>query len=112
MTAPFERLESNSRTYCRKFPVLFTAARGHTLWDENGRAYLDFLSGAGALNYGHHHPALKAALLEYLAGDGPVHALDLYTAAKARLLKLFEVVGLEDPWVSAQRRRLSAILFT
>tara|TARA_R110000782_G_scaffold78276_1_gene154851 strand:+ start:47023 stop:47952 length:930 start_codon:yes stop_codon:yes gene_type:complete len=33
-------------------------------------------------------------------------------AAKAQLLKLFEAVGLEDPWVSTQRRRLSAILFT
>ena len=33
-------------------------------------------------------------------------------AARAQLLKLFEVVGIEDPWVSAQRRRLSAVLFT
>ena len=32
-------------------------------------------------------------------------------AARAQLLKLFEVVGLMDPWVSQQRRRLSAILF-
>ncbi|MEH3122653.1 MAG: tetratricopeptide repeat protein [Sphingomonas phyllosphaerae] len=32
-------------------------------------------------------------------------------AARQQLLKLFEVVGLEDPWVSAQRRKLSAILF-
>jgi putative thioredoxin len=32
-------------------------------------------------------------------------------AARQQLLKLFEVVGLEDSWVSAQRRRLSAILF-
>ena len=32
-------------------------------------------------------------------------------AARARLLKLFEAAGLEDPWVSAQRRKLSAILF-
>ncbi len=31
--------------------------------------------------------------------------------ARQQLLKLFEVVGIEDPWVSAQRRRLSAILF-
>ena len=31
--------------------------------------------------------------------------------ARQQLLKLFEVVGLEDPWVSAQRRKLSAILF-
>ena len=32
-------------------------------------------------------------------------------AARQQLLKLFEFVWLEDPWVSAQRRRLSAILF-
>ncbi|MBB5713522.1 putative thioredoxin [Sphingomonas aerophila] len=31
--------------------------------------------------------------------------------ARAQLLKLFEVVGLMDPWVAAQRRRLSAVLF-
>ena len=32
-------------------------------------------------------------------------------AARKRLLTLFEATGLEDPWVGAQRRRLSAILF-
>jgi len=32
-------------------------------------------------------------------------------AARQQLLKLFEVVGLMDPWVSTQRRRLSAVLF-
>ena len=31
--------------------------------------------------------------------------------ARTQLLKLFEVVGLMDPWVAAQRRRLSAVLF-
>jgi putative thioredoxin len=33
-------------------------------------------------------------------------------AARKRLLQLMEVAGLEDPWAAAQRRRLSAILFT
>jgi putative thioredoxin len=33
-------------------------------------------------------------------------------AARQRLLQLMEVVGLEDPWAGAQRRRLSAVLFT
>jgi putative thioredoxin len=33
-------------------------------------------------------------------------------AARKRLLQFLEVVGLEDPWAGAQRRRLSAILFT
>lgn len=32
-------------------------------------------------------------------------------AAKAKLLQIFEAVGLEDPWVSGQRRKLSLLLF-
>ena len=32
-------------------------------------------------------------------------------AAKAKLLQIFEAVGLEDPWVAAMRRKLSLILF-
>jgi len=32
-------------------------------------------------------------------------------AARTQLLKLFEAIGLEDPWVSATRRKLSAALF-
>jgi putative thioredoxin len=32
-------------------------------------------------------------------------------AAKAKLLQIFEAVGLEDPWVAATRRRLSLLLF-
>jgi putative thioredoxin len=32
-------------------------------------------------------------------------------AAKARLLEIFALIGLEDPWVAATRRKLSAILF-
>ena len=32
-------------------------------------------------------------------------------AAKERLLEIFALIGLEDPWVAATRRKLSAILF-
>jgi putative thioredoxin len=32
-------------------------------------------------------------------------------AARAKLLEIFEAVGLEDPWVSATRRKLSTVLF-
>jgi putative thioredoxin len=32
-------------------------------------------------------------------------------AARQRLLKLIEAVGLEDPWSGTQRRKLSTILF-
>ncbi len=32
-------------------------------------------------------------------------------AARARLLQIFEAIGLEDPWVAATRRKLSTVLF-
>jgi putative thioredoxin len=32
-------------------------------------------------------------------------------AARAKLLQMFEAVGIEDPWVTAQRRKLSLLLF-
>ncbi len=51
--------------------------------------------------------AAAATLLAMIADDRAWND----GAAKAQLLKLFEVVGLEDPWVSTQRRKLSAILF-
>ncbi len=84
---PFDRLESEVRSYCRSFPALFTTARGATLTDAEGRTWLDFFAGAGALNYGHNPPEVKAALLDYLASDGITHALDLHTTAKAAFLE-------------------------
>ena len=32
-------------------------------------------------------------------------------AARAKLLQMFEAIGLEDPWVAATRRKLSTVLF-
>jgi len=86
----FERLESEVRSYSRDWPTVFTRARGTRLWDEQGRSYLDFFAGAGALNYGHNPPALKSRLLEYLAGDGVVHGLDTMTVAKRAFLERFD----------------------
>jgi diaminobutyrate-2-oxoglutarate transaminase len=85
-----ERLESEVRTYCRSFPTVFDTARGVWLTDRRGRRFLDFFAGAGALNYGHNHPVLKEALIEYLASDGITHSLDMATAAKIRFLDTFE----------------------
>lgn len=86
----FDRLESQVRSYCRSFPTVFTTARGARLTNESGESYLDFFSGAGALNYGHNHPALKSALLDYLQSDGVTHSLDMHTVAKREFLETFE----------------------
>jgi diaminobutyrate-2-oxoglutarate transaminase len=86
----YERRESNVRSYCRSFPTEFTTAVGCTLTDATGRHYLDFFAGAGALNYGHNHPRLKQALVDYVMSDGLTHGLDLHTAAKTAFLQEFE----------------------
>lgn len=53
-------------TYARK-PVLFVRGEGMRLYDDDGREYLDFVSGIGAVNLGHAHPAVTAALTEQAA---------------------------------------------
>ncbi|MET8982235.1 diaminobutyrate--2-oxoglutarate transaminase [Streptomyces sp. NPDC004539] len=93
--AVFERHESNVRSYCRSFPVVFERAQGCHLWDASGRRYVDLLCGAGALNYGHNPPEMVKRVVEYLTAGGPVHSLDLHTAAKAEFLERFAEVILE-----------------
>lgn len=85
----YDGLESEVRSYCRSFPASFTTARGAVLHADDGRSYLDFLAGAGALNYGHNHPRIKRAVLDHLEADGLVTGLDLHTSAKARFLDAF-----------------------
>jgi diaminobutyrate-2-oxoglutarate transaminase len=94
-TNVFDDLESEVRSYCRSWPVVFDTARGSRITDIDGRSYLDFFAGAGALNYGHNPPELKAPLLEYLARDGVTHGLDMYTVAKSEFLRTFTDVVLE-----------------
>ncbi|WP_438010590.1 diaminobutyrate--2-oxoglutarate transaminase [Sorangium sp. So ce321] len=86
----FEARESNVRLYCRKFPVVFSRARGSEVFDTSGKRYIDFLSGAGALNYGHNNEHLKRRLVDYLSSDGIVHALDTHTVAKREFLEQFQ----------------------
>ena len=91
----FERLESEVRGYIRAFPVVFSKAHGATLEAEDGTQYIDFFSGAGALNYGHNNPLLKQRLLAYVESDGLLHGLDMATVAKRELLETFERVILK-----------------
>ena len=91
----FEERESAVRSYCRTWPKVFDQASGSYLYDEDGAAYLDFFTGASALNYGHNNPALKRALLDYLAGDRVIHSLDMYTVAKSEFLTALDELILQ-----------------
>jgi diaminobutyrate-2-oxoglutarate transaminase len=88
----FERLESEVRSYCRHFPCVFTTAAGSCMTAEDGREFVDFLAGAGALNYGHANPKLKQAVIDYVSNDGVVHGLDIATAARREFLETFDEV--------------------
>ena len=89
-TSVFETIESNVRSYCRSFPTVFTKAKGSVMVDEDGKEYIDFFAGAGALNYGHNPDAINARLIAYLQSDGIVHSMDMYTAPKREFLEYFQ----------------------
>lgn len=45
-------------------PVVFSRAQGTSVWDPEGRHYLDFLSAYSAVNQGHCHPKIVEALVD------------------------------------------------
>ena len=86
----FDRMESSVQSYARAIPQVFAKGKGSYVYDQEGNAYLDFLCGAGSLNYGHNHPYLKQKLIDYISVDGITHSLDLHTDAKARFLEALD----------------------
>lgn len=83
------RIESEVRAYCREFPVVFKQARGAEMFDVSGQRYIDFLSAAGSLNYGHNNLKIKRAVLAYLMRDGVIQGLDMATDAKLKFMQRF-----------------------
>ncbi|MBR0351222.1 MAG: diaminobutyrate--2-oxoglutarate transaminase [Clostridia bacterium] len=86
----FEKYESEVRSYCRIFDEELDYAKGAIIKDVNGKEYIDFFCGAGALNYGHNNPYIKEKVIKYLQDDRIMHALDMYTKAKCDFIKYFE----------------------
>ena len=85
----FESTESEVRSYCRKYPVVFSKAKNAEIFSADGERYIDFLAVAGSMNYGHNNPEIKAKIVEYLSEDHVINALDMYTEAKEEFLLTF-----------------------
>ena len=83
------------QTYDRH-PILFVRGEGVTLYDENGDAYLDLLSGIGVCALGYGHPAIENAITAQLR-TGLLHTSNLFhhehTADLA--VRLTEISGLD-----------------
>lgn len=86
MFSIFEQNESVVRSYCRKYPVIFKRARNSEIYSIDNSRYIDFLSVAGSMNYGHNNSYIKSAVLKYLEEDNIINALDMYTEAKEQFL--------------------------
>ncbi len=64
-----------AKTYAR-FPIVITRGRGCTLWDEDGKAYTDFVAGIAVCNLGHAHPGIAKVICKQ-AGT-LLHVSNLY----------------------------------
>jgi diaminobutyrate-2-oxoglutarate transaminase len=91
----FEKHESNVRSYCRNFPEIFHRAKDSIIYSDSGKKYIDFLAGAGALNYGHNNDYIKRQVMSFLDADGIAHSLDMYTSAKEKFLFKFDEIVLK-----------------
>ena len=63
------------QTYKRQ-PVVFVRGEGSRLFDEDGKRYLDFISGIGVCVLGHAHPGLAAAIADQ--AKTLIHISNLY----------------------------------
>ncbi len=79
----------------KRLPVTFVKGEGVYLYDDQGKTYLDALSGIAVCGLGHAHPAVTQALCEQAATL--VHTSNLYGIQNQQLLgeRLAELAGME-----------------
>lgn len=96
-----EIIERSNRVFTPAFhfyhPISIERGEGCRVTDVEGKSYLDCASGLGALNIGHNHPRVTAAVLRQLSGFG--HTGGIYynetTVAAAELLTSITPPGLD-----------------
>jgi acetylornithine/N-succinyldiaminopimelate aminotransferase len=81
-------------TYERN-PICFVGGKGMHLFDENGTAYLDMLSGIGVCALGYNHPALQAAIDSQSRKLLHVSNLFFHEGQAELALRLTEMTGLD-----------------
>lgn len=79
-------------TYGR-FPLCLERGEGSSVWDEDGKEYLDFGAGIAVCSLGHSHPRLAEAVAQQARTLG--HVSNLYYTRLQGLLarRIVEVVG-------------------
>ncbi|KAJ7750885.1 ornithine-oxo-acid aminotransferase [Mycena metata] len=76
-------------------PVVFDSALGAKVWDPEGKEYIDMLSAYSAVNQGHCHPRIVAALVEQ-AGKLTLSSRAFYNSVFGRFAQsITEMFGYE-----------------
>jgi acetylornithine aminotransferase len=93
MTAP---AEPHVMTTYGRLPIALSHGRGWTVWDTDGREYLDALAGIAVNTLGHAHPRLVPALQDQVAKL--IHSCNYYHVPLQEQLaaKLCEISGLSN----------------
>ncbi|MDX5332428.1 MAG: acetylornithine transaminase [Gammaproteobacteria bacterium] len=78
-----------------RLPVAFARGEGAWLWDTDGEAYLDALSGIAVCGLGHAHPAVTKALCEQ--ANTLVHTSNVYRIPRQEQLgeRLHALTGMD-----------------
>ena len=86
-------------TYGR-LPVSFVKGEGGWLWDQQGKSYLDALSGIAVCGLGHSHPAVSEAICDQ--ASTLLHTSNLYGIPNQQALadRLCEISGMENVFFS------------
>ena len=76
----FEEIKQGEETYIMhtygRFPIALDHGKGATLWDTEGKKYIDLTSGIGVNSLGHDNEALTTAVSEQ--AHKLMHACNLY----------------------------------
>jgi acetylornithine/N-succinyldiaminopimelate aminotransferase len=87
VTLPAAAPSSIAYTY-KRFPLTIVRGDGVTLFDENGKAYLDCMSGIATSAFGHNDAGVTAAINEALS-TGLIHLSNLVSNQPAERLARF-----------------------
>lgn len=80
--------------------LTLTKGEGSRVWDENGKSYIDAISGIAVCGLGHAHPAVTKAIAEQAATL--LHVSNLYNIPKQQRLAdlLIQVSGMDKVFFS------------
>lgn len=88
---------SNAKTLIRYFPIVLKSAEGLYITDIDNKKYIDCISAAGGLPFGHNHPIIKKSINDFNNKNYPVQTMDIPTVLQYDFMKtLYDFLPIDD----------------